>query len=160
MSEDAITGRASGAAAAGREFRLECAASMVEAPTSTSARSSALPLRLIERVGPVEGRETASFEVMIAADSLFFRGHFPGRPIFPGIAQIAAIVLPGIHELWPALVQPRRLSRLKFRAPISPDEGLRLSLERSASESVRFRLTRAGTLCSEGVLEFPGSVSL
>jgi 3-hydroxyacyl-[acyl-carrier-protein] dehydratase len=124
---------------------------MASVPTLTSA----LPLRLLEHaLEPAHSRERASFEVTIAAESLFLRGHFPGRPIFPGIAQVAAIVLPGIHQLWPALVQPRRLSRLKFRAPISPGDALILTLERGGPESVRFRLMRAGTLCSEGVLDF------
>jgi 3-hydroxymyristoyl/3-hydroxydecanoyl-(acyl carrier protein) dehydratase len=129
---------------------------MASVPTLTSA----LPLRLLEHaLEPAHSRERASFEVTIAAESLFLRGHFPGRPIFPGIAQVAAIVLPGIHQLWPALVQPRRLSRLKFRAPISPGDALILTLERGGSRERALPVDAGGYAVQRGCVGFFAGMS-
>lgn len=103
-------------------------------------------------------RERITYELVIDATSLYLEGHFPGFPIFPGVAQLTAVVMPGIRHRWPDLAQPRRISRVKFRAPIVPGDRLRLHLERERGASqVRFRVDRDGRACTEGALEFPAA---
>ena len=103
-----------------------------------------------------DARERVTYELVIDAASIDLEGHFPGFPIFPGVAQLTGVVMPGIRLRWPELAQPRRIGRLKFRAPILPDDRLRLHLERERGASlVRFRVDREGRACTEGALEFP-----
>lgn len=123
----------------------------------TSAARRDFPTTLLERSAG-DGRESARFAVSVPADLIFLQGHFPGFPILPGIAQIVPLALGAARHLWPDLPAPRRLSRLKFRQPIFPDQALELHLERrEAPLQVRFRVERSGRICSEGTLEFPPS---
>lgn len=103
-----------------------------------------------------DARERVTYELVIDATSLYLQGHFPGYPIFPGVAQLTAVVMPGIRRRWPDLADPRRIGRIKFRAPILPGDRLRLHLERERGAAiVRFRVDRDDRPCTEGAFEFP-----
>ena len=97
------------------------------------------------------------FAVEVPAELLFFRGHFEGYPVLPGVAQVVALVQAQARALYPELGEPRQLARLKFRRPIGPGDllelHLRMDLER---RQLGFSLTRAGEVCSAGVLDFSG----
>ncbi len=86
----------------------------------------------------------------------FFEGHFPGRPIAPGAAQLTALVQPQIRERWPQLGEPRAVRRLKFLHELRPGDRLLLTLERQIKHPahVRFRLSRGETVCSTGELRY------
>jgi 3-hydroxymyristoyl/3-hydroxydecanoyl-(acyl carrier protein) dehydratase len=112
----------------------------------------ALEFRLVERCPTAQG-ERASFAVRIPPGLFAFQGHFPGDPVLPGIAQLLDLVLDRVHALWPELGQPRRVTRLKFRQKIVPDDELEVRLERDAM-TVRFDLQRGPELCTQGTLEF------
>lgn len=129
------------------------AVSVVPAVTPPARRE--FPTTLLER-SVDGGRERVRFAVQVPADLVFFQGHFPGFPILPGIAQVVPLALDAAREVWPDLRAPRRLSRLKFRQPIFPEQALELILERREGPPVvRFRVERDGRICSEGALEFP-----
>lgn len=106
---------------------------------------------LAQAVTPASG--TARFAVQVPADLLYLQGHFPGYPLLPGIAQLLAIVLDRTHFVWPALGQPSRVLRLKFKQPIFPGDELEVHLERIADE-VRFALYRGADVCTLGALRF------
>ena len=108
----------------------------------------ALEFRLIE-----QGATLGTFAVRLPPELFAFQGHFPGDPVLPGIAQLLTLVLDRVHVLWPELGQPRRVTRLKFRQKIVPDDLLELRLERDALE-VRFELHRGPELCTQGTLDF------
>lgn len=66
-------------------------------------------------------------ELHVCADCPWFEGHFPGRPILPGVVQIgwAAWFAAG----WTGCdTPPTRLERVKFRRPIRPGARLVLRL--------------------------------
>ena len=111
-----------------------------------------LEFRLLARTRTDAG-EHGSFAVQIPADLLYLRGHFPGYPLLPGVAQLLALVLDRTHALWPELGQPRRISRLKFRHGIFPNDELEVRLDRSGDE-VRFALQRGDQVCTSGALIF------
>ncbi len=113
----------------------------------------ALEFRPIERTATL-----GSFAVRVPAELFAFQGHFPGDPVLPGIAQLLTLVLDRVHVLWPELGQPRRVTRLKFRQKIVPDDELEVRLERSAS-AVRFELRRGPELCTQGTLDFSADPS-
>lgn len=57
----------------------------------------------------------------------WFRGHFPGTPILPGVAQ-AHIAVRLAEEIWAVEPASHMISRLKFNRVIQPDEDVTLVL--------------------------------
>ena len=55
---------------------------------------------------------------------LFFRGHFDGAPMMPGVVQLAEILLPLVKQLDPAAGPIRGLRRVRFRRPVLPEDTL------------------------------------
>jgi len=72
----------------------------------------------------------------IGPDHPSLAGHFPGRPVVPGVVLLdqvaAALEQAGCAPL-------RRLDAVKFLAPLAPGEHARLRLDGSAGR-VRFRI--------------------
>jgi len=97
------------------------------------------------------------FAVQVPIDLSFFRGHFVGYPVLPGVAQLVSLVLGRVRALYPELGEPRQILRLKFRRPIAPGDELELHLVvDEARRQVSFTIARAGENCSAGVLDFSG----
>lgn len=67
----------------------------------------------------------------VAADHPAFAGHFPGRPVLPGVVLLAEVMEavrcdPALH----AVIGPRPiLSMAKFLAPVGPDSTLEITLQ-------------------------------
>jgi len=80
----------------------------------------------------------------VPTDSRFFEGHFEGRPMLPGVAQIVAIAHREARRVFGPLGAPTRISRLKFQDVIVPGDRLSLTLTRTRGDepTVRFRIER------------------
>lgn len=98
-----------------------------------------------------------SFEVTcrFAADAPYFRGHFPGAPLLPGVAQV------GLAARWAACVlagdATRRLKcvkKMKFSAVIQPGDTVRVSLRRRNDAETAYEFRKGDEICSSGVLVF------
>lgn len=78
-------------------------------------------------------------ELSIAADHPAYAGHFPGRPILPGVVLLDAALyeLARCHDLATATGQ---LKSIKFLSPVSPGEALSLHYSEVASGSFRFEV--------------------
>jgi 3-hydroxymyristoyl/3-hydroxydecanoyl-(acyl carrier protein) dehydratase len=74
----------------------------------------------------------ADAQVEIGADDPAFDGHFPGRPILPGVALLARVLEGALGDaaLAAAIGPTPRLSIVKFLAPVGP----------GATLAIRFRL--------------------
>ena len=107
------------------------------------------PLLLVDRVQSLTIGEEIHAIKAVSFNEAFFQGHFPGRPIMPGVlviealAQAAAIL--GIETLELAgtgkLVYFMGIERAKFRAPVEPGCLLDLHVEflQKRSQVYRFR---------------------
>ena len=88
----------------------------------------------------------------IPADHPSLPGHFPGRPLVPGVLLLDR-VLEAIEARNPAL-GALRLPQVKFLQPLLPGEEARVELESiSASDAAprwRFRVWRDDTLLASG----------
>ena len=74
----------------------------------------------------------------IAADHPAYAGHFPGRPILPGVVLLDA----ALHALaaWQGMAGPAQLKSAKFHSPVQPGEALTLHTTASPAGGFRFEI--------------------
>ena len=94
------------------------------------------PLLLVDRVASLEIGEEIRAIKAVSFNEQFFQGHFPGRPIMPGVLQIEALAqaaaILAIETLELAgsgkLVYFMAIEGAKFRAPVEPSCLLELNV--------------------------------
>jgi 3-hydroxymyristoyl/3-hydroxydecanoyl-(acyl carrier protein) dehydratase len=95
--------------------------------------------------------------VTVDADSSWFEGHFPGDPIFPGIAQLK-LVADLVAEHGEGNLIMTGVSRVKFRKIVRPGEQLDVqatcSSEDNTSKRYSFRITSSGEDVCSGMMVF------
>jgi 3-hydroxyacyl-[acyl-carrier-protein] dehydratase len=87
----------------------------------------------------------------IEVDDAWFEGHFPGRPILPGVSQLALV----FEALAKAQGRPLPVSGIAFarmRQPVVPGNRLQLTASMRPDGTIRFALTRAGEAVTNGEL--------
>lgn len=90
----------------------------------------------------------------IAADHPSLPGHFPGRPIVPGVVLLDEVV--AATEDW--LGRPLTIASLpqaKFLNPLLPEQTVQVLLQASGAE-LRFTLTRDGATIAQGMFRLAG----
>ena len=119
------------------------------------------PMLLVDRVESLDPDKGIVAIKAVTINEPFFQGHFPGRPIMPGVlivealAQAAGVLavealgLPGSGKL----VYFMAIEGAKFRAPVEPGVLLRLEVEfvqkRSSVCKFAGRATIDGKLAAE-----------
>ena len=86
------------------------------------------PMLLVDRVAEIKIDESIHAVKAVSFNESFFQGHFPGRPIMPGVLQIEALAqaagILAIETLELAgsgkLVYFMAIENAKFRAPVEP----------------------------------------
>lgn len=100
---------------------------------------------------------TQQATIRIPPDHPAFAGHFPDRPILPGVVllqEAARHVASGLSlDAAPAW----QLNQVKFFKPALPGDQLDLYWSTSGNGDIRFRVERAGAALAEGVLRSPGA---
>jgi 3-hydroxymyristoyl/3-hydroxydecanoyl-(acyl carrier protein) dehydratase len=105
--------------------------------------------------GPVSQPDGAHlFEFQFSAGDPTFNGHFPGRPILPGIFQLemARVSAEAILNVPLAIVEVRKA---KFQRPILPDEAVRVELklsEKNGTIETRANFSIGGEAAGETIL--------
>lgn len=74
-------------------------------------------------------------------------GHFPGRPLVPGVVLLDRVV--ATIEAAHGPLGPLRLPQVKFLQPLLPGETARVELE-GESPRWRFRILRGDTVLATG----------
>jgi 3-hydroxyacyl-[acyl-carrier-protein] dehydratase len=95
------------------------------------------PLLLVDRVVSLDIGERIHAVKAVTFNEQFFQGHFPGRPIMPGVLQVEALAqaaaILGIETLELAgtgkLVYFMGIEGAKFRVPVEPGCLLDLQVE-------------------------------
>jgi 3-hydroxyacyl-[acyl-carrier-protein] dehydratase len=95
------------------------------------------PFLLVDRVVEVADGKRLVAVKSVSANEPFFAGHFPGRPIMPGVLICEALVQAGgllakcSTDGLPAErgVVLAGLERVRFRRPVLPGDQLRLEVE-------------------------------
>jgi 3-hydroxymyristoyl/3-hydroxydecanoyl-(acyl carrier protein) dehydratase len=78
---------------------------------------------------------TQAFEFNFRADDPTFAGHFPGRPILPGVFQLE-IARMAAEWLLNCQLSLQEVVRGKFQRPVLPAETLKLSLKLAEADGV------------------------
>ena len=94
----------------------------------------------------------------VAPEMFWFEGHFPGRPILPGVIQLhwAVIVT---RALFGFSDMPREIKRLKFKKIVMPPQQLELLIGKRGSHEVQFEYCCLGEQNSQGRLVFAESTT-
>lgn len=103
------------------------AAVVYDFPKILEALPHRYPMLLVDRVVSVSAEEIHAVKA-VSFNEGFFQGHFPGRPIMPGVLQIEALAqaagILAIESLGLAgtgkLVYFMAIEEAKFRAPVEP----------------------------------------
>ncbi|KPF72896.1 3-hydroxyacyl-ACP dehydratase [Bosea sp. AAP35] len=99
------------------------------------------PFLLVDRVVEINGDESGVGIKNVTINEPQFTGHFPGRPVFPGVLMIEAmaqtagvLVVSSRGEADPAVssVLFTTIDKAKFRKPVVPGDTLRFHLTKIA----------------------------
>ena len=95
------------------------------------------PMLLVDRVKDIIPGESATGIKCVTINEGFFQGHFPAKPIMPGVlivealAQVACVMV--VHSLGEnvagKLVYFMGISKAKFRKPVTPGDVLELKVQ-------------------------------
>jgi len=126
------------------------------------------PFLFVDRVTKLEPGKLIVAERKLRTDEPFFAGHFPGRPIMPGVliaealAQTSGLLI-GLTEIAAASAAPQTprafflaTTNVKFTHPAIPEDTLvlRATLDRQFGELYRFNVeaTAGRNLVASGSL--------
>ncbi|MBV1703859.1 MAG: 3-hydroxyacyl-ACP dehydratase FabZ [Hyphomicrobiales bacterium] len=119
------------------------------------------PFLLVDRIVEIDGDRSCVGIKNVTANEPQFMGHFPGRPVFPGVLQIEAMAQTAgalcIHAMEkadkPRLVYFMTIDGAKFRKPVTPGDQMRLHMTKLAQKRNVWRYRGEarveGTLVSE-----------
>ena len=133
---------------------------MIDIATILDILPHRYPFLLVDRVLEVEPGRRAVGLKNVTINEPFFIGHFPGRPIMPGVllleamAQVAGVLL--LHELenrHDKLIYFTGIDSAKFRRPVVPGDQVRIEVEilkrRSWTCKLRANASVEGQLAAE-----------
>jgi len=94
------------------------------------------PFLLVDRVLELEGDRIVTLK-NVTANEEFFNGHFPGKPIMPGVLQIEALAQSGcilmlkqkVEDPESVLIVFSGIQKARFRQPVVPGDQLRMEVE-------------------------------
>ena len=119
------------------------------------------PFLMIDRVTDLVLRESAIGHKSVTINEPHFQGHFPNKPIMPGVliiesmAQTAAILvvqsLGGVNEN--TLVYFMSVENAKFRQPVTPGDVLEIYIETKQNRGSVWKFNGIAKVNSNNVAE-------
>ncbi len=118
------------------------------------------PFLLVDRILDLVPRERVVGIKNVTFNEPYFRGHFPGHPIMPGVLIVEAMAQTGAVLLLDAIEHPEKklayfmgMDKVRFRKPVRPGDQLQIEVEliryRSTSCKMMGRAFVSGELVCE-----------
>ncbi len=122
--------------------------------SAVAARSTESEIQSPEITAVAQSEDRVELSLVIPETLLYFRGHFPGFAILPGVVQLDWAIHYGAQYFALGAVCAGTV-RIKFRKPIRPNHRVTLSLKHVRSRnSIQFDYTDADGACSSGQVGF------
>jgi len=123
------------------------------------------PFALVDRVVAYEPGRMAVAIKNVSVNEPQFQGHFPGRPLMPGVliveamAQVGGLIVTQMPDLPKGLFVFAGIDGVRFRRPVVPGDQLRITCELLSLKRKRFGKVKAearvdGALVCSGELMF------
>ncbi len=123
------------------------------------------PFALVDRIIDFVPRKLAVGIKNVTFNEPHFQGHFPGKPIMPGVliveamAQVGGVVLTQMADVQDGLFMFAGIDGVRFRRPVVPGDQLVMTVELLSVKGRRFGKMRGraevdGQLACEGDLMF------
>ncbi|HEY9631480.1 MAG TPA: 3-hydroxyacyl-ACP dehydratase FabZ [Coleofasciculaceae cyanobacterium] len=123
------------------------------------------PFSLVDRIVQYVPGKLAVGLKNVTFNEPHFQGHFPGRPIMPGVliveamAQVGGIIVTQMPDLPEGLFMFAGIDKVRFRRPVVPGDQLVMTVELLSVKARRFgkmqgRAEVDGQLAAEGLLTF------
>ncbi len=93
------------------------------------------PFLLVDRILDVEPGKRAEGVKLFTISEPFFRGHFPGRPIVPGVlivealAQVGSVAILSLSENREKVAYFAGIDRFRFKRPVGPGDTVQLEVK-------------------------------
>ncbi len=123
------------------------------------------PFALVDRLIEYQPGESATAVKNVTVNEPHFQGHFPGRPLMPGVliveamAQVGGLIVTQMPDLPKGLFVFAGIDSVRFRRPVIPGDQLIINCELLSIKRKRFGKVRGeakvdGKLVCSGELMF------
>jgi len=93
------------------------------------------PFLLVDKIVELEPGQRAVGIKNVTINEIYFQGHFPGKPVMPGVLQVEALAQTGaiavlsLEEYKGKIVYFGGIDKLRFKQKVVPGDVLRLEVE-------------------------------
>tara|TARA_E500000331_G_scaffold73526_1_gene68445 strand:+ start:539 stop:994 length:456 start_codon:yes stop_codon:yes gene_type:complete len=123
------------------------------------------PFALVDRVIEYEAGKSATAIKNVTINEPHFQGHFPGRPLMPGVliveamAQVGGLIVTQMPDIPKGLFVFAGIDSVRFRRPVVPGDQLLIKCELMSIKRQRFGKVKGearveGKLACSGELMF------